>query len=182
MSSSVAAGQCGRPGPTTRPCPGWRDSLPQVSPTSPLCSRSSAPTCGYSNTRDAALDEELVGYQARDLYDATAPTSNGVRLIVHRAGGRPIGALRGLAQAVIAHPKVDPGRVDRLSPFNPFSHLDGQRRGCRSHAQPGARLPRRTRWRLSPNRTRNCRGCRGTGSRGSNAGERSHFVVFTSPG
>jgi alanyl-tRNA synthetase len=42
-----------------------------------------------------ALDEELVGYQARDLYDATAPAANGVRLIVHRAGGRPIGALRG---------------------------------------------------------------------------------------
>jgi alanyl-tRNA synthetase len=53
-----------------------------------------------------ALDEELVGYQARDLYDATAPAANGVRLIVHRAGGRPIGALRGLAQAVLTHPKV----------------------------------------------------------------------------
>ncbi|HSR90299.1 MAG TPA: alanyl-tRNA editing protein [Gemmatimonadales bacterium] len=53
-----------------------------------------------------ALDEELVGYRARDLYDATAPTSSGVRVIVHRAGGQPIGALRGLAQAVLAHPKV----------------------------------------------------------------------------
>jgi alanyl-tRNA synthetase len=53
-----------------------------------------------------ALDEELVGYQARDLYDATAPAANGVRLIVHRAGGRPIGALRGLAQAILTHPKV----------------------------------------------------------------------------
>ena len=53
-----------------------------------------------------ALDEQLVGYQARDLYHATAPASEWCA--PHRASGRwtTNRCPPGLAQAVLAHPKV----------------------------------------------------------------------------
>ncbi|HSE67823.1 MAG TPA: alanyl-tRNA editing protein [Gemmatimonadales bacterium] len=52
------------------------------------------------------LEEELNKYLARDLYHATPAASNGNRVIVQRLTGQPIEKLRGLAQAIITHPRA----------------------------------------------------------------------------
>jgi alanyl-tRNA synthetase len=51
------------------------------------------------------LLEEVAGYRARQLYDATAPDAEGVRRAVRRAGGR-MDDLRLLAQHFTSHPQA----------------------------------------------------------------------------
>jgi alanyl-tRNA synthetase len=52
------------------------------------------------------LEAELARYQGRELYDSTAPDSNGVRLVVRRLPKGSMEDLRALAQSFTTQPKA----------------------------------------------------------------------------
>jgi alanyl-tRNA synthetase len=53
-----------------------------------------------------AMETELHGYQARELYQAARPDETGRRCILHQAAGGTMESCRGLAQAVTALPNT----------------------------------------------------------------------------